>query len=220
VSVTQVPLSGAAAMLIGLAALAVVMLNGLWRFSQHGMVMAHEGGHAAMAALFFRKVDGIALNANASGETTRAAAIWPGTVLIKLAGHLGPSLFGLAAAKMIETGHIAEVLWIALFLLALLLIAVRTSFGVLAVVVAGGLVFLLVRYTPMPVQIVAAYALTWFLLLSGVRGILERASIRGGGDAKSLRGITFIPMFIWFLVWVGGTITAVAIGGKWLILRT
>jgi hypothetical protein len=206
-------------MLIGLAALAVVMLNAFWQFAQHGMVMAHEGGHAAMAALFLRKVDGIKLNANGSGETSRAAAIWPGTILIKLAGFLGPSLFGLAAAKMIELGHIAEVLWIALFLLALLLIAVRTSFGVLAVVVAGGLVFLLIRYTPMSVQIVAAYAITWFLLLSGVRGILERGSILGGGDAKSLRGVTFIPMFIWFLFWVAGTITAVAIAGKWLILR-
>jgi hypothetical protein len=218
VTVTQVPLSGAAALLIGLAALAVVVIDAFWLVIRYGMVMAHEGAHAATAALLFRKVIGIKLNADATGETARAAAIWPGNIVIKLAGYLGPSLFGLAAAKMIELGRIAEVLWVALFLLVLLAIAVRTAFGVFSVLVAGGLVFLLVRYTPMPVQIVAAYAIAWLLLLSGVRGILEDGS--RAGDAHGLRDLTFIPRFVWFLFWLGGTLTAILIGGKWLVLRS
>jgi Peptidase M50B-like len=218
VTATQVPLSGAAAMLIGVAALAAVVIDAFWLVIRYGSVMAHEGAHAATAALLFRKVSGIELNADATGATARAAAIWPGTIMIKLAGYLGPSLFGLAAAKMIEVGRIVEVLWIALFLLALLSIAVRTSFGVFSVVVAGGLVFLLVRYTPMSVQIVAAYAITWLLLVSGVRGILEHGS--HAGDAGDLRSLTFVPRVVWFLLWLAGTVTAVAIGGKWLILRT
>ena len=215
---TQVPLSGAATILIGLAALGAVVIDAFWLIIRHGMVMAHEGAHASMAALMFRKVAGIELNADGTGGTNRANAIWPGNILIKVVGYLGPSLFGLAAAKMIELGHIAEVLWIALFLLSLLALAVRTSFGVFSVVVAGGLVFLLIRYTPMSVQIVAAYAIAWLLLVSGVRGILEHGS--AAGDAAGLRDLTLIPRFIWFLFWLAGTITAIAIGGKWLILRT
>jgi hypothetical protein len=219
VSVTQVPLSGAAAILIGLAALAVVMLNGLWRFFQHGMVMAHEGAHAAGMAMTFQKVGGIRFKADATGGTRPAASMGPlSNLFVGVLGYLGPSLFGLAAAKMIETGHIVQVLWIALFLLALLLLAVTTRFSVLAVAAAAVLVFLVVRYTPAGVQIVAAYAIAWFLLLSGVRGLLEDGL--KAGDAGILRSQTLIPRFIWFLFWLVGTITAIAIGGKWLILRT
>ncbi len=216
---TQVPLSGAAATLIGLAALAVVGLNVLWRFFEHGALMAHEGAHAAGMAMTFQKVGGIKLNSDATGSTSPPPGIgWLGYVFAGVLGYLGPSLFGLGAAKMIETGHIVEVLWIALFLLALLLLTVTTKFGVFTVIVAGGLVFLIVHYTPPGVQVVAAYAIAWLLLLSGVRGLLDDGL--AAGDAGILQSKTLIPRFIWFLFWLGGTLTAVAIGGKWLILRT
>jgi hypothetical protein len=191
VTATQVPLSGAAATLIGLAAFA----------------MSLQGN------------GGIELNPDGTGGTNPPASIGClGYLFAAVLGYLGPSLFGLAAAKMIETGHIVEVLWIALFLLALLLLTVTTKFGVFAVIVAGGLVFLVVRYTPSEGQIVAAYAITWFLLLSGVRGILMHGA--GAVDARILQSKTFIPRFIWFLFWLAGTVIAVAIGGKWLVLRT
>jgi hypothetical protein len=218
VTATQVPLSGAEAMLIGLAALAAVGLNVLWRFFEHGMVMAHEGAHAAGFAMSLQGNRGIELNPNGTGGTNPPASIGClGYLFAAVLGYLGPSLFGLGAAKMIETGHIVEVLWVALFLLVLLLLTVTTTFGVFAVIVAGGLVFLVVRYTPLEGQIVAAYAITWFLLLSGVRGILMHGA--GAVDARILQSKTFIPRFIWFLFWLAGTVIAVAIGGKWLILR-
>jgi hypothetical protein len=218
VTTTQVPLTGEEAILIGLAALAMTMIGTLWRFVRHGMVIAHEGGHAVAAAILGRKVSGIALNSDGTGVTSARGGIWPGTVLLFFVGYLGPSLFGLAAAKMIESGHIVQVLWIALFLLALMLLAVRTSFGVFSIVVAGGLVFLVVRYTPMAFQIIAAYAIAWLLLLSGFRMILEHGT--HAGDAADLRSRTFIPKFAWFLLWLVGTFMAIAIGGKWLVLRS
>ncbi len=215
---TQVPLSGMAAALIGLAVAAVVVLNFFWELLQHGMVMAHEGGHAAVSAMLFRKVDGIELNSDGTGGTNRADAGWLGNILIKFAGYLGPSLYGLAAAKLIERGHIVMVLWLTILLLGLLLIVVRTVFGVLAVVVAGGLVFVIVRYAPLSAQIVAAYAIAWFLLLSGVRRILERGL--DTDDGQALSDLTWIPRFVWFLLWLVGTVTAVAAGGKWLVMRS
>ena len=217
-SATQVPLSGMAAALIGLAAFGAVVLDISWRILRYGTVMAHEGGHAVMSAMTLHKVDGIRLNPDATGETAYASAGWLGNILVGFAGYLGPSLFGLAAAKLIELGHIEVVLWLALFLLALLLVAVRTAWGVFSIVVAGGLVFLFVRYTPASVQIVAAYAISWLLLLTGVRGIWQRGA--RAADAATLSGLTFIPAFIWFLFWLAGTVMAVAVGGKWLILRS
>jgi hypothetical protein len=219
VSATQVPLSGAAAMLIGLAALAAVVIDAFWLILRHGTVMAHEGAHAAGLAMIFQKVGGIEFNSDASGATNPAAN--PGCVgfvFVAVLGYLGPSLFGLAAAKMIETGHIVEVLWIALFLLALLALTVATKFGVFTVIVAGGLVFVVVRYTPPGAQVVAAYALAWLLLLTGARRILEVGIT--SQDGKNLASRTLIPRFLWFLLWLAGTLTAIAIGGKWLILRS
>jgi hypothetical protein len=218
VTATQVPLSGAAAMLIGLAALAITMIDSFWLVLRHGTVMAHEGAHAAASALLFRKVSRIGLNMDATGVTVSQGGGCLGSIILFFAGYLGPSLFGLAAAKLIEKGHIVEVLWAALFLLALLLIAVWRSFGMITVVIAGGLIFLIVRYAPVATQIIAAYAITWLLLLSGVRGTWQRGS--HAADAAALRSMTLVPRVIWFLLWLAGTVIAVAIGGKWLILRT
>lgn len=105
-----------------------------------------------------------------------------------------------------------------LFLLGILLLLLRWSFGMLTVTLAGGLVFIVGRYTPVSAQIVAAYAIAWLLLLSAVRGILVRGT--GSGDGRDLRELTFIPRLIWFLLWLASTLAAVAIGGRWLVMRT
>jgi hypothetical protein len=60
--------------------------------------------------------------------------------------------------------------------------------------VVTGLVFAILRYTPATAQIVAAYAIAWLLLLSGVRGILVRRG--GSGDSQNLRRLTLIPLHL------------------------
>jgi Peptidase M50B-like len=218
VTVTQIPLPGGTAALIGLAALAVTVLDSGWLILRHGTVMAHEGAHAAASAMLFHKVSRIKLNMDATGATYHDPAGCLGSVFVGFAGYIGPSLFGLAAAKMIETDHILAVLWVGLFLLALLLVIAWMSFGMITVVLVGGLVFLVLRYTPLGAQIAAAYAITWLLLLTGVRRILEIGA--GSQDGKNLASQTLVPRVIWFLLWLGCTLTAVAIGGKWLVLRS
>ena len=215
---TQIPLAGGTAALIGLVALAVTVVDSGWLLLRHGTVMAHEGAHAAASALLFRKVSRIKLNMDASGATYHDPAGCLGSVVISFAGYIGPSLFGLASAKMIETGHILAVLWVALFLLVLLLFTVWMSFGMITVALAGGLVLVILRHTPLGAQIVTAYAVTWLLLLTGVRRIIE-IGIRSQ-DGKDLARQTLIPRVIWFLLWLACTVTAVAAGGKWLVLRT
>jgi hypothetical protein len=218
VTTTQVPLSGGAAALIGLAALAVTVLDAGWLILRHGTVMAHEGAHAAMSAVLFRKVSRIKLNMDASGATYHERAGCLGSVFISFAGYVGPSLFGVASAKLIETGHIREVLWASLFLLVLLLVSVWMSFGMITVVLAGGLVYLILRYTPLGAQVLTAYAVTWLLLLTGVRRIIEIGA--GSQDGQDLARQTLVPRVIWFLLWLACTLTAVAAGGKWLVLRS
>jgi hypothetical protein len=216
VSATQVPLSGMAAALIGLAALGATVFG--WSVVRHFTVMAHEGAHAVTGTLLMRNFHGIDLNSDATGKTDIRPATGFGGGVTFFAGYVGPSLFGLGAAKLIEHGRIAAVLWVLLFLLAVLLISLNRSFGIITVILAGGLVYLVGRYTPMAVQIVVAYAVTWLLLVSGVWRVLEVNW--GSRDGGNLRRMTHIPRFLWFLLWLAGTLTAVAAGGKWLVLRS
>jgi hypothetical protein len=213
---TQAPLPGAEAALIGLAGFGLLLLDAGWRIVRHLTVMAHEGAHALVAALLLRDFDGIELDAKAGGGTY-VPTNGLGGVFIHLAGYVGPSIFGLGAAKLIVLGYSATVLWIVFFLLAFLLVGLRRSFGLITVILTGALVFGLVRFTPMGVQVTAAYAITWLLLLSAVRRILEIGA--GSDDGAKLRGKTGIPRLIWFLFWLAATLAAVAVGGRMLILQ-
>jgi Peptidase M50B-like len=218
--ITQVPLSGADAAAVGLAALVMIVMDAGWQVVRHGTVMAHEGAHALADSLLGREVDRIELNFDAakSGATyPKKEGGWLARVIVAFVGYIGPSSFGLGAAKLIQHGYIVAVLWIVLFLLALLLFQLAWSFGLLTVTLAGVLVYLIGRYTPVSTQVVAAYAIAWLLLLSGVRGILVRGT--ESGDGQNLRELTLIPRSIWFLLWLVATLWAVAIGGSWLLQR-
>jgi Peptidase M50B-like len=221
VSLTQTPLPGPAAAAVGLAALGVVVVDAGWQVMRHGTVMAHEGAHAVADSLLGRQVDYIKLNFDAqkSGETNpKNKGGWLARVVAAFVGYIGPSSFGLGAAKLIQQGYIVAVLWVTLFLLGILLLLLRWSFGLLTVILAGGLVYIIGRYAPLSAQIVAAYAIAWLLLLSGVRGIWVRGT--RSGDGGNLSELTLIPRVIWFLLWLAATLAAVAVGGSWLVMRT
>ncbi len=218
---THAVLSGPAAVVVGLTAFGVVFTDLGWQFARHGAVMAHEGAHAVADSLVGRQVEFVVLNLSAeqSGATkARNAGGWPAQVITAFAGYIGPSSFGLGAAKLVELGYAVTALWLILFLLGMLLLQLRWSFGMLTVPLAAGLVYIVGRYASASAQVVAAYAISWLLLLAGVRGILVRGT--GSGDGGALRGLTGVPRLIWFLVWLGCTLMAVAIGGKWLVMRT
>jgi hypothetical protein len=201
---------------IGLIALGAIALDAGWQVIRHLAVMAHEGAHALSGMLLARNFGGIELNSDATGATYIGFAGGLGDVVIGFAGYIGPSVFGLGAAKLIQLGHIVAVLWVMVFLLSVLLLGLRTSFGRLAVVLAGGLVFLVGRYLPAVAQIVAAYGITWLLLLSGVRLIIEMGI--NTGDGHDLRDLTHLPRMLWFVLWLAGTLTAVAVGGRLLVM--
>jgi hypothetical protein len=216
----QAPLSGGEAALIGLAALGVVMAPFLWPLVEHFNVMAHEGAHAVVGTAVGFTVDRVELNIESEGATilARPAKKGPRAALWLFVGYLGPSAFGLWAAKLIETGHVVTVLWIAVILLVLLLFVTRKSFGVLSVPAAIAALALVMRYAHSGLEEVIVYGMTWLLLLSGVRVAMSHGA--GAEDARSLSTTTHIPRTIWALLWLAGTVLAVLIGGKWLVLRT
>jgi len=216
-SLTQVPLSGAEAALIGLGAGVLTAADLGWRFLRHGSTFAHEGAHALVGAILLHRVAGVRVNRNGTGATSFGApggARWHLTTFV---GYTGPSMFGLGAARLIEFGHIVAVLWVTLFLLGVLVTWVVTAFGIFSVAVAGAFMFAVGHLTPVGLQIVASYAIAWLLLLIGLRKVLERGT--GTADAASLARGTGIPRLIWTLAWLAVTVATVAAGGSMLVMQ-
>jgi hypothetical protein len=211
------PLPGGEAALIGLAALAIVAIPFLWALVDHIDTMAHEGMHALLAVLLGFSLLEFVLNRDGTGHVRHDAERFGLRVLlISLVGYLGPSAFGLGAARLIETGHVIAVLWVAIMFLVLLLTLISVSFGFVSVPVAVVLLLLVMRYQHTGLEEFAVYLLTWLLLLSGARNAVGHGA--GAGDAKNLTAATHLPRHLWALIWMAGTVLAVIIGGKWLIL--
>ena len=204
--------------LIGLITSAVVIAQATWPLVQHFEVMAHEGMHAVVGSLSGRTVQWINLDENAGGGTGLVPTAGPGFLVAGFAGYLGPSAFGLFAARMIEFGHIIAVLWVTMLFLALLLIKLKPSFGRFTVPLAGILIVLVLTHTSQIAEIRAAYAITWFLLLSAVRIVWYRVTVTGARDAEILKGRTSVPQTVWYVLWLCGTLTALVIGAHWMLV--
>lgn len=217
VDVTQTPLPGTETVLIGLVVTAVVVPAAAWELTKHFSVMAHEGMHAAAGSASGRKLHSLTLAQNGNGLTVVDGGPGPARLLFYFSGYLGPSVFGLGAARLIQFGHIIAVLWLTMLLLGLLLVAAlrKRSFGWVTIPLAGFLLFLVLKHTPQTEQILAAYVITWFLLLSGVRQIVQHGA--SAVDAGKLNGHTNIPKQVWALLWVAGTVAAVVIGARWML---
>ena len=101
-------------------------------------------------------------------------------------------------------------------LLVLVLFLLGRSFGTLSVPVAIVAFYFILRNAHTGAEAVAAYAVAWLLLLSGLR-----AAVRHGinsGHADALRSRTHLPRRLWWLLWLAGTLVALYIGGKLLVV--
>ena len=211
----QTPLPGTETVFIGVVVSAVVIASATWPLVQHFQVMAHEGLHEVVGSLSGRTVRYIELKDDASGGTRIVPDSGPGFLVAVFVGYLGPSAFGLAAARLIHFGHIIAVLWVTMIFLVLLLIRLKPSFGRFTVPLAGFLIFLVLKHTSQTGEIRAAYVITWFLLLAGVRRVVQ-VNV-GSEDGKILRKSMSIPQLVWFVLWLAGTVTAVVIGARWML---
>ncbi|WP_405151967.1 M50 family metallopeptidase [Sphaerisporangium sp. NBC_01403] len=196
--------------LAAFVALGVVVYPTSWHISRGLITVAHEGGHALVALLTRRKLQGIRLHSDTSGVTlTRGRPTGPGMIFTAGAGYVAPSLLGLGAAWLTAAGYITILLWTVLVLLACMLLMIRNVFGVVALLTIGGAVFALSWFAPADVQSVGAQLAAWFLLIGGIRPILELRSKRRHGrapdsDADQLARLTPFPggffVFLFLLI--------------------
>src|SRR5580704_14523800 len=188
----------------GLAAVLVVLNAGSWRLTGKVITIAHEGGHALVSLLCGRRRG-------------------PGLVLTSSAGYVTPSLLGVGAAALLATRHQAALLWLALLLLAVTFLGVRNAFGALAVLATAAGVFVVSYFASAAVQAGFAYLAAWFLLLGGMRPVLElthrrRRSPRSGlSDADQLARLTGVSRNVWVAAFLLVCTVALALGTRLLI---
>lgn len=157
-----------------------------WRWVRNAVTIAHEGGHALVAVLCGRRLEGIRLHSDTSGLTfTRGRDRGPGMVLSLAAGYTAPSLLGAGGAALLATGRLTLLLWLGILLAVLMLVMIRNFYGVLSVLVTGGILFAVSWYADATWQAAFAYTGVWFLVLGGVRPVFELQAQRRRGQARS-----------------------------------
>jgi len=207
------------------AALLAVAVDGLWRWSRNLVTIVHEAGHAVTAVLTGRRLTGIRLHSDTSGLTlSTGRPSGPGMVATAAAGYLAPSLAGLIGVVLLAFDQVTVMLWAATGLLLAMLVMVRNAYGALSLVLTGAIVVAVSLLAGADVQAGFAYAVTWFLLLAGVRPVGElwrerRRRRRGQGrtDADQLARLTRVPGGVWVGFFGLGTLAALAAGG-WVLL--
>ncbi|KRV47213.1 hypothetical protein AQ490_10325 [Wenjunlia vitaminophila] len=210
-------------MATALIAMGAIVPNGLWRVSRNVVTIAHEGGHALVALLSGRRLEGIRLHSDTSGLTvSRGRPTGLGMILTAAAGYTAPPLLGLGGAWLLASGHVTALLWTAIGLLAGMLVMIRNAYGALVVVLTGTVFFLVSWLGADRVQAAFGYAAVWFLLLAGARPVHELQRKRGQGqatdsDADQLGRLTHVPGGVWVATFAAVAVVCLLGGGRWLL---
>ena len=201
----------------GAVALVLVLGSATWRRVRLGVTVVHEAGHAVVAVLVGRRLQGIRLHADTSGVTvSRGRPTGPGMVATLAAGYLAPAAVGVGAALLLASGRGVLMLWLILLLLVALLVWVRNWYGALTLVLIGAGIGLLTWYAEPEVQAVVAYLVAWLLLLAAPRPVLElltagRSRSRSS-DPDQLARLTHLPAPVWCVLMLVANLAGLLVG--------
>jgi hypothetical protein len=201
----------------GVVALLLVLVPATWPRVRLGVTVVHEAGHAVVAVLVGRRLRSITLHSGTSGLTvSRGKPTGPGMVAMLAAGYLAPALLGLLAALLLAAGRSVGLLWLLVVLTAALMLWVRNGYGFLVLLLGGAGVLALTWYGDGTVQSVAAYLITWLLLLAAPRPLVEllAAGRRRGrtSDADQLARLTRVPAVVWIGLLLMANLAGLVVG--------
>lgn len=204
------------------AAFLLVVVPPVWSITRHVVTLVHEAGHALVAVLTGRRLNGIRLHSDTSGLTVSSGKPrGVGMVATAAAGYLAPAALGLIIALLVDTGHTEWALYLGLGTLAGMLVFIRNWFGLLIVAMSGAAVAALIWRAPERFHDFAAFTFAWFLLMAAPRTSIElwshrrRARTRTS-DADVMARLTVLPAGFWnafFVIVTGGALGAAV----WLV---
>jgi len=101
----------------------------------------------------------------------------------------------------------------------------RNAYGVVSVLATAALVFAVSWFTSAQVQTAFAYGFMWFLVLAGIRPVLELQRSRARGrapdsDADQLAHLTGLPGGLWVLVFGIVAVGVLVLTSVWLLPLT
>jgi hypothetical protein len=194
--------------LTAIVALGLVMSRAAWPYTRMLVTITHEGGHAVAALLAGRRLQGIRLHSDTSGLTVSSGRpSGPGMIVMLLAGYLAPAVVGLGAGALLIIGYSLGLLWLLVILLALMLLRIRNFAGFWILLVAAGGLVAVSWYAPASAQAAVAYLVTWILLVSAPKPVLELIGSRRRGraahsDADQLARLTRVPAQLWAVLFL------------------
>ncbi|KJF24320.1 hypothetical protein C7T36_10840 [Rhodococcus sp. AD45-ID] len=210
--------------LAALVAVVIVLEPHLWQVARNVVTIAHEGAHLIVAVLVGRRLKGLRLHSDTSGVAISSGKPTGfGVIVMTFAGYVGPSILGLGAAALLGAQRAVLVLWIGLFVVAVMMVLIRNLYGVFSLAVVGAALFALVWWGSAELQVAAAYFLTLFLLFAGPRPVVElqrQRSRRGGApdsDADQLARLSPIPAIVWVTLFFVVNVGVLAVGGWWIL---
>ena len=204
------------------AALVVVAWRPSWSIVRHGVTTVHEAGHAVVALLTGRQLQGIRVHSDTSGLTvSKGRPRGPGMVATTFAGYTAPAVLGLAAAFGLSRGYAVGVLWALVLVAVFVLVMIRNWYGLWTVLVTLVALVGVTWWGSDGLRLGAAYAVVWLLLLGAPRAVVELQAQRRrrgatGSDADVLGRLTRTPGGLWVAIFALVTLAALAQGARWL----
>lgn len=188
--------------MLGLAAGMALSLGRPRRATVHVSTVAHEFGHGLTAAALGGRVRRVLLNRDGSGT----AHVLPGRGAVRrfvgsAIGYLSPGLLALATVQAVVAGWaVAWVLYLLAALAVMLVLVVRSWWGLLVALVLGGLGWAALQYAPATVIAVAVMVLAGVLAAGGVLDAWEQwraldtdVDIDVDTDADAMAAMTGLP---------------------------
>jgi len=205
---------------LGIAVLAVV-LDPVWRWSKRLVTLVHETGHTLVLWGTGHWVKSIGIESNGNGATTWAReAFWPVQVAVYFAGNAAPPVAGVLLAVGVARGWSPPAVIATILVLLVLVVLLHSDWHTLLVMAlfGAGLAFFFWRAGP-GAQRGLVITLAWFLLLGGLRMIMNAAggAAPKGSDQAQLQRITSLHATGWVLIWMTIAVAAVVGGARALL---
>ena len=211
----DVALAAPRLVLVLAAALALIVIEPLWRVVRLAVTLVHELGHAVIGVLVGRQFTGFVLRGDMSGHAvTRGPVRGPGRVASTWAGYPVPALLGGGMVWAAGRGWSAPVITAGLAVLLFALVRVRSALTlvVMAVAIGGSAALWWWRDDTLQAQVLIGLGVVlvvgaWRHLGAVLR---DRSS---GSDPGVLASLTHLPRVVWNLSFV--VVCALA---SWLVV--
>jgi peptidase M50B-like protein len=209
------------ALVAGAGMLALVLSLVLWPVVTVLVTIAHEGGHAFTGSLMGYTVKYIRIKGGGGGTKFHKDPEGVGGFLAVLAGYAGTSVFGLIGAMLLAHGLVSVVLWLSLVFLVLALLSTSNWAGWVAIVIAGAVIVLVIRYATGGERTFFTYTWIWVLLFGGFGDVVTMQILRKKGgdivDLGLLRKSTYLPRSLWSGFYWLFSVVVMVVGGAMLL---